>query len=95
MIYVANKYFAAIKKVFNDNGNKYQIGVYGSGLVCRIIMENYAQYSWLSCATGHREHGQYDSPLKYNIKQGEKIYYNGKEFDDCIAVGNDYGQWYK
>ena len=88
-------YFSAIKKVFNDNGNKYQIGVYGSGLVCRSIMGTYAQYSWLSCATGHWEYDQYDTPLKYNIKQAEKIYYNGKELDDCIAVGDDYGQWYK
>ena len=88
-------YFEAIKAVFDEQGNPYRIGVYGSGAVCRIIRESYAQYSWLSCTTGHWEYNQYDSTSKYNIKQAEEIRYNGTLFDDCVAVGDDYGQWYK
>ena len=88
-------YFSAIKKVFDENGNKYQIGVYGSGKVCIAIQQLYAQYSWLNCATGHADYDDYDSPSKYNIKQAESIKYDKTKFDDCIAVGDDYGQWYK
>ena len=89
------KYFAAVQQVFAERGNKYKIGVYGSGLVCRTIKETYATYSWLNPSTGHQEYTQYDSPSKYNIKQAERIRYNNIVFDDCIAVGDDYGQWYK
>ena len=28
-----------------------------------------------------------------HIKQSGPVFYNGVEFDDNIAVNNDYGQW--
>lgn len=85
-------YFEAIESVFNRNGNKYRIGVYGSGKVCNHV-KNCVQLSWLCGATGFGDYDTYDSTSNYNIKQAEYIYYNGTKFDDCIAVGNDYGQW--
>lgn len=53
----------------------------------------YATFSWLGQAASGWD--DYDDPSKYNIKQAEQIYYNGKLFDDCIAVNDNYGQWYK
>ena len=86
-------YFSAINSVFNDADVKYKVGVYGNGLTCSTIKGLYAEYSWLSCSTGHLGYTQYDSPDYYNIKQAEEIDYNDIMFDDNISVGNDYGQW--
>ena len=89
------EYFSALQSVFDTADVKYKIGVYGNGLTCRIIKdeEKYAEYSWLSHSIGHEEYLQYDFPDKYNIKQAEFVFYNNIQFDDNIAVGDDYGQW--
>ena len=83
-------YFQVIKNKF---GNRYKIGVYGSGLVCSTIKPTYANYSWLSQSSEHLGYENYDSTTKYNIKQAEEYNYNGLTVDDDVAVGNDYGQW--
>lgn len=56
-------------------------------------MCGYATYSWLRHAAGTDNYGGYDDVTKYNIKQAERIKYNGIDFDHDTAVGDDYGQW--
>ena len=88
-------YFSAVKFVFNRAEKKYKLGVYGSGLVCSRMKDiyAYADYSWLCGSTDYPGYSSYDSPEYYEIKQAEIIEYNGTPFDDCVAVGDDYGQW--
>ena len=83
-------YFDIIKSKL---GGRYQIGVYGSGLVCSSIKPNYAQYSWLGHSVVFYGYGEYDDTTKYNIKQAETYSCNGIAVDDDIAVDNNYGQW--
>ena len=84
-------YFDIVK---NKIGGRYQIGVYGSGYVCSAIKPSYAQYSWLKNSIDHEGYEDYDDPTKYNIKQAETYSCGDIGFDDDVAVGNDYGQWY-
>ena len=84
-------YFDIVK---NKIGGRYQIGVYGSGYVCSAIKPSYAQYSWLKNSIDHEGYDDYDDPTKYNIKQAEEYTDQDVKFDDDVAVGNDYGQWY-
>jgi hypothetical protein len=90
-------YFDIVK---NKIGGRYQIGVYGRGYVCSAIKPEHASYSWLSHSTGsessenYEHYENYDDTTKYNIKQAEEYTDQGVKFDDDVAVGNDYGQWY-
>lgn len=86
-------YFQAIKNKFNGSG--YKIGVYGNGMVCNKIKQElkYADFSWLGQSYGQSGYDAYDSMEKYNIKQADYIYYNGLQFDDDVAVNDQYGQW--
>lgn len=54
-------YFGAIKRVFAQETSLYTIGVYGSGLTCRLLEEaaNLITYTWLAEATGWRESATY------------------------------------
>lgn len=90
-------YFNIIK---NKLGGRYKIGVYGTGLVCSAVKPESAYFSWLSQSTGsegtenYEHYEDYDDTTKYNIKQAEYCSYNDIKFDDDIAVGSNYGQWY-
>lgn len=46
-------YFNEINNIFRDNSVKYNIGVYGSGETCRILLDKkLAKYCWLSHSHG-------------------------------------------
>lgn len=84
-----------LKAEYKEKYLEYKVGIYGCGYICNYIKQNkkLATYSWLSRSIGYAEHYEYDDPSKYNMKQADYIWHNGKRFDDCIAVGDDYGQW--
>lgn len=86
------EYFGAVKNTING---KYKVGVYGRSEVCNHIKQNlkYATFSWLSPSSSSTGFPDYDTNLKYNIKQAECNSYNGIAFDDDTAIGDDYGQW--
>ena len=94
------QYFITVK---NKLSGKYKIGVYGTAEVCDLIRHDLASHSWLShnirnntntnSIEGTPEYISYDSQLKYDIKQAEKRFYNGIEFDYDTAINDDYGQW--
>ena len=100
---LVQSYFEEIKTVFDDNGNKYKIGIYGSYRHCQLIKQelSIAEFSWLAARnekkdsfnTGYMDFCSYNNPSKYNIKQSELIYYNGIKFDDNVAFNDNYGQW--
>ncbi len=66
-------YFKGVSDAFEEEANgesRYKIGVYGSGLVCRLLLEsNHATYAWLAGATGWRETSQFDQTKRWHLKQ--------------------------
>jgi hypothetical protein len=66
-------YFAGIGDAFEaaaKGGERYQIGVYGSGLCCKTLLaKGLAQMSWLSQSTGFAGSKEYASSQSYNLIQ--------------------------
>lgn len=88
-------YFHAISAYLSSKPIVYKIGVYGAGTVCNYVKQylKIAEYSFLAGSYTWDGYEEYDSPRRYNIKQGEYIDYAGCTFDDDTAFGADYGQW--
>ncbi len=90
-------YFEAVKTYLNAQPVKYKIGVYGTGLVCRTIKQEYglADYSWLAASTGTTGSAAYNDPTLYDIKQfTNQPSFNGTIFDRDVSGYNvDFGQW--
>lgn len=74
-------YFTEIKNKFTWFGNKYKVGVYGSGATCKHIKDtmNLAEYSWLAGATGYRGYKEYFQGNTWNMIQKQIIKINGVE----------------
>ncbi len=88
-------YFKGIKSVFEMMNVAYQIGVYGSGLVCSVIKEmGLADYTWLAQSTGYLGTAAYNDPTKYNIRQGCRVKLDNILFDsNASGIAGDFGQW--
>lgn len=88
-------YFKGIKSVFEMMNVAYQIGVYGSGLVCSVIKEmGLADYTWLAQSTGYLGTAAYNDPTKYNIRQGCRVKLDNILFDsNASSIAKDFGQW--
>lgn len=89
------EYFEGVVEAFEaaaaSSGTSYSVGVYGSGLVCRVIKElaSLATFSWLAQSTGWREYGTYTD---WQIKQLAPAKVCELEVDGDISAG-DYGGW--
>lgn len=70
---VIRPYFQGVADAFReeaDGSPGYAIGVYGSGLVCRLLFEsNHASYAWLAGARGWRETREFDDSKQWHLKQ--------------------------
>lgn len=92
---VIETYMRAVNDVFAGSG--YKVGVYGSGLVNRVILDKgLAEYSWLANATSWPEYDDFERSGRWHIKQ--HLTTNdcfGKAVD--LSTGNprrrDFGQW--
>ena len=63
-------HFEAIAAAFARAGDPYRIGVYGSGAVCRSLLDlGLAQLSWLSQSSGFRGTQQFKASRRWNILQ--------------------------
>jgi len=94
---VVKRYFREVNSVFSGTG--YKIGVYGSGLVCRSILDaGLAQYCWLANATGWPEYREFEKSNRWQLKQLLPT-----KARDCFGVevdldvvghhGQTFGQW--
>ena len=84
-------YFNTVRLEFMQSG--YGIGVYGSGMVCRKVRENYlAQHVWLTNALGWRETRTFQD---WMIKQSLPIKLDcGLEIDPNVATDPvEAGMW--
>lgn len=89
-------YFRQVARAFNGSG--YDIGVYGSGLVCRLIKDELklARYCWLSQSPGHPESRGYEAAGGWDVKQCRTVTDfagSGVDVDPDVAGRDDFGQW--
>jgi hypothetical protein len=66
-------YFQGVAQGFSDVSGgtpDYVIGVYGSGLTCRLLLDgNHVQFAWLAAAMGWRESRQFFNSNRWHLKQ--------------------------
>lgn len=90
-------YFGQVNAMFRGTG--LDIGVYGSGLVCRILLERgLAKYCWLANASKWPEYKTFEESGRWALKQ-----YLTTKPDACFGFNADlskrnpiagkYGQW--
>ena len=67
-------FFEGVKESFDQaagaHGPTFRIGVYGSGLVCRLLRDGgHVELTFLSQSTGHREHALFLNSMNWNLSQ--------------------------
>lgn len=92
-------YFRAVKAAFDAaaaaGGSGFRIGVYGSGLTCRLLKEElpFIAFTWLAEATGWRESRVYrDWDVKQHVNPGQDLCSLGPAWERCEAKG-EFGQF--
>lgn len=91
-------YFRAVKAAFDraaGNETAFRIGVYGSGLTCRLLKGEFAfvEFTWLAESTGWRESRTYqDWDIKQHVNAGEALCNLADGWERCEAK-DDFGQW--
>lgn len=85
------QYFQAVHQVFSAAPTQFTIGVYGSGLTCRLIRDaGFARFTWLSCSTGFQESNQF-RPQANIVQSVPRPLFEGLEIDDDIAQTTEFG----
>jgi Domain of unknown function (DUF1906) len=98
-INLIERYFGEIESEFASNRKNagYAIGAYGSGLVCRTLLdERRAKYCWLANATSWPEYDVFERSGRWSLKQllpSKRCF--GEEVDLDIVNPNlqNFGQW--
>lgn len=91
-------YFRAVKAAIDAaaaGGGGFRIGVYGSGLTCRLLKRelSFVNFTWLAEATGWRESRTYhDWDVKQHVNPGQDLCSLGPAWERCEAKG-DFGQF--
>ena len=77
-------HFEAIAAAFAAAGHPYRIGVYGSGAVCKSLLDaGLVQLTWLSQSSGFRGTQAFKASRRWNILQALPVR-NFCEFDDDV-----------
>jgi hypothetical protein len=85
-------YFKAVKAAFEAAPTTFSIGVYGSGLTCRIIRDSgFAEYTWLSQSVGFKEYDTFRPFADIVQLFPSRDLVPGLNIDDDIAQDADYG----
>jgi peptidoglycan hydrolase-like protein with peptidoglycan-binding domain len=85
-------YFTAIKNAFAAAATQYVIGVYGSGLTCRVIRDaGLAQFTWLTCSMGFAEYDNFRKQADIVQLAPQRTLVAGLEIDDDIAQSAAFG----
>ncbi len=84
-------YFQAVRAVFQGANSHFRIGVYGSGLACRKLLDaDLCELAWLSQSTGYREHAAFKASNRWAIAQGPTTKIGGLGVDPNETRG-DFG----
>lgn len=86
-------YFHAVAQAFANAPVRYAVGVYGSGLTCRLIRDaGLATYTWLSGSMGYQESHQFRPQADLiQIAPSRKICGGKLWIDDDIAQCENFG----
>lgn len=81
-------YFQSVARIFDEvgGGTRYlAIGVYGSGLACRLIGQlPFVNFTWLAESTGWRESSSFNAwSIKQHVNAGQTLCALGSNFEDC------------
>jgi hypothetical protein len=85
-------YFAGVKAAFEraaPNAPSFRIGVYGSGLACRLLKAElyYVDFTWLAESTGWAESRDYaDWTIKQFLNEGESRCALGANWERCQSL---------
>jgi hypothetical protein len=92
-------YFRGVKAAFDRSGSgggaSYRIGVYGSGLTCRVLKSelDFIAFTWLAESTGWRESATYqDWDVKQHVNRDATLCGLGQAWERCEAK-DDFGQF--
>lgn len=90
-------FFRGVARAFEEvsgGASDYRVGVYGSGLVCRLVLDaGLADYAWLAAARGWRETQQFDDSGRWHLKQNPETALCGLsvDTDDVNPQRPDFG----
>ena len=86
-------YFEEVSAALAVADTRYAVGVYGSGLTCRIIRDaGLAAFTWLSGSTGFRESTKFRPQANLiQVAPERKICGNKLSIDDDIAQTENFG----
>ena len=86
-------YFSAVGKALAVAPTRYAVGVYGSGLTCRIIRDaGLATFTWLTGSAGFRESDKFRPQAHLLQVAPERTICNGKlSIDADIAQSDNFG----
>jgi len=81
-------YFQSVERVFSQAGGGtgyLAIGVYGSGLTCRLIGQlPFVGFTWLAESTGWRESSTFNAwSIKQHVNNGQALCALGSHYEDC------------
>ncbi len=85
-------YFTAVNNVLSAAPTGYTVGVYGSGLTCRVIRDRgLATFTWLAQSTGFQEYAAFLPQADIVQLFPSRILLGGLEIDDDIAQSAQFG----
>jgi hypothetical protein len=89
---VISDYFRAVNDAFATARTQYVVGVYGSGLTCRVLRDSgLAALTWLTGSTGFREYASFRPQADLIQLAPERALFAGLSIDDDIAQRTEYG----
>jgi hypothetical protein len=78
-------FFQGIAQAFaaaSGGAPDYRVGVYGSGLVCRLVLDSgLATCAWLAVSRGWRETARFDASGRWHLKQNQETALCGLTID--------------
>lgn len=79
-------FFEGVNEAFAQGNSPYRIGVYGSGLICRSLLDAVlVTYTWLSMSTGFRGTPEFTASNKWHLLQRREV----KGFCNLSSVDPD------
>ncbi len=85
-------YFKTVKQTLGSAAVQYAVGVYGSGLTCRLIRDSgLATFTWLAGSIGFREYAKFRREADIVQLAPERQLFEGLIIDDDIAQNAEFG----
>lgn len=90
---ITDYFNGVVQGMANASGGNpsYDIGIYGSGLVCSTILSNVpgVSYSWLSESTGYTGTSTYSNwDVKQSVPTCSLCSLTTQDYEDCVSAGS-------